>query len=56
MSAPPNFSPIHEMLVMIAAIDEFKAEWRAFGGLGSGTFRSLRRISTIESAGSLIRI
>lgn len=44
------------MLNLIAAIDEFKGEWRALGSLGPETLRSLRRIATIESAGSSTRI
>ena len=52
----PVFQPTHEMLTLIAAIDEFKGEWRALGSLGPETLRSLRRIATIESAGSSTRI
>jgi len=44
------------MLTLIAAIDEFKGEWQALGVLGPETLRSLRRIATIESAGSSTRI
>ena len=44
------------MLTLIAGIDEFKGEWRALGDLGRETLRSLRRIATIESAGSSTRI
>jgi Fic family protein len=53
---PPDLQPTNEMLTLIAAIDEFKGEWRALGGLGPETLRSLRRIATIESAGSSTRI
>lgn len=53
---PPVFQPTNEMLTLIAAIDEFKGEWRALGSLGPETLRSLRRIATIESAGSSTRI
>jgi Fic family protein len=53
---PPVFQPTNEILSLIAAIDEFKGEWRALGSLGPETLRSLRRIATIESAGSSTRI
>ena len=53
---PPDLQPTNEMLRLIAAIDEFKGEWRALGSLDPDTLRSLRRIATIESAGSSTRI
>ncbi|MFT5407880.1 MAG: Fic family protein [Verrucomicrobiales bacterium] len=53
---PPDLQPTNEMLTLIAAIDEFKGEWRALESLGPETLRSLRRIATIESAGSSTRI
>lgn len=53
---PPTVQPTNEMLTLIAAIDEFKGEWRALGNLGPETLRTLRRIATIESAGSSTRI
>lgn len=53
---PPKIQPSHEVLSLIAAIDEFKGEWRAKGDLGPQTLQSLRRIATIESAGSSTRI
>lgn len=53
---PPDLQPTNEMLRLIAAIEEFKGEWRALGGLDPDTLRSLRRIATIESAGSSTRI
>jgi hypothetical protein len=31
---PPTLQPTNEMLTLIAAIDEFKGEWRALGNLG----------------------
>jgi len=31
---PPAVQPTNEMLTLIAAIDEFKGEWRALGSLG----------------------
>jgi len=53
---PPGLQPTNEMLRLIAAIEEFKGEWRALGSLDPDTLRSLRRIATIESAGSSTRI
>ena len=53
---PPDLQPTNEMLRLIAAIEEFKGEWRALGSLDPDTLRSLRRIATIESAGSSTRI
>lgn len=52
----PAVQPTNEMLTLIAAIDEFKGEWRALGNLGPETLRTLRRIASIESAGSSTRI
>ena len=53
---PPDFTPSNEALSLIAAIDEFKGEWRGFGDLGPEKLNSLRRIATIESAGASTRI
>ena len=53
---PPNLLPTNEMLRLIAPIEEFKGEWRALAGLDPEVLRSLRRIATIESAGSSTRI
>ncbi|TAG07485.1 MAG: Fic family protein [Verrucomicrobia bacterium] len=53
---PPILQTTQEMLTLIAAIDEFNGEWRALGNLGPETLRTLRRIATIESAGSSTRI
>jgi len=53
---PPVLQPTNEMLALISAIDEFKGEWKALGSLGPETLQSLRRIATIESAGSSTRI
>jgi Fic family protein len=53
---PPDIQPTNEILTLIAAIDEFKGEWRALGSLGPETLSALRRIATIESAGSSTRI
>ena len=53
---PPDLQPTNEMLRLIGSIEEFKGEWRALGRLDPDTLRSLRRIATIESAGSSTRI
>lgn len=53
---PPDLQLTNEMLTAIATIEEFKGEWRALGDLDPETLRSLRRIATIESAGSSTRI
>ncbi len=53
---PPVFPLTNDFLTLIAAIDEFKGEWRALGDLAPDTLSSLRRIATIESAGSSTRI
>ena len=53
---PPAIAPTNEILTLIAAIDEFKGEWRSLGSLAPETLQSLRRIATIESSGSSTRI
>ena len=53
---PPDLQPTNEILSLISTIDVFKGEWRAFESLGPETLHSLRRIATIESAGSSTRI
>ncbi|YCM42871.1 hypothetical protein V2O64_16300 [Verrucomicrobiaceae bacterium 227] len=53
---PPEIQPTNGMLSLISAIDEFKGEWRALGKVGPEKLQSLRRIATIESAGSSTRI
>lgn len=45
-----------EFLTLIAAIDEFKGAWRAFGTLAPERLNALRRVATIESIGSSTRI
>ena len=44
------------MLTLIATIAEFKSEWRALGNHEPENMRTLRRIATIQSAGSSTRI
>lgn len=53
---PPDLQPTNEMLRIIGSIEEFKGKWSALGSLDPDTLRSLRRIATIESAGSSTRI
>lgn len=53
---PPRFQPSHDILRLIASIDEFKGEWRAASSIGPERLQSLRRVATIESVGSSTRI
>jgi Fic family protein len=53
---PPNIQPSHEILRLIASIDEFKGEWRAVESIKPERLQSLRRVATIESIGSSTRI
>lgn len=46
----------HEILSLIARIDEFKGAWRALGTLAPERLSALRRVATIESIGSSTRI
>ncbi|MDR2891724.1 MAG: Fic family protein [Deltaproteobacteria bacterium] len=45
-----------EMLILTAAIDEFKGAWQALGALAPERLSALRRVATIESIGSSTRI
>jgi Fic family protein len=45
-----------EILKLIADIDEFKGRWRVIESLAPERLSSLKRIATIESAGSSTRI
>jgi len=45
-----------EILKLVAAIDEFKGAWAAFGRISPERLSSLRRVATIESIGSSTRI
>ena len=45
-----------EILGLIAQIDEFKGAWTALGRISPERLSSLRRVATIESAGSSTRI
>ncbi|MBT3351910.1 MAG: Fic family protein [Nitrospinaceae bacterium] len=46
----------HEILALIAEIDEFKGTWRAIGRIAPERLSKLRRVATIESIGSSTRI
>jgi len=46
----------HELLALIAEVDEFKGAWRALGTLTPERLKALRHIATIESIGSSTRI
>ena len=46
----------HEVLRLIAGIDEFKGAWRALSTLAPDRLLALRRVATIESIGSSTRI
>ncbi len=45
-----------QVLALISEIDEFKGAWRAMGQLPPNILTSLKRVATIESIGSSIRI
>ena len=51
-----GFKPSHEVLNLIAEIDEFKGKWHALANLSPERLSSLRRVATIESVGSSTRI
>ena len=46
----------HEMLRLIAQLDEFKGRWEALKTLSPERLRALRHVATIESIGSSTRI
>ena len=51
-----SFSPTHEMLNLIAEIDEFKGKWNVLQNLSPERLSALRHVATIESVGSSTRI
>lgn len=51
-----DFSVTHELLNLIAEIDEFKGKWTVLQNLSPEKLRALRRVATIESVGSSTRI
>lgn len=46
----------HQILALIASIDEFKGAWKALGQLAPEQLTALKRVATIESIGSSTRI
>jgi Fic family protein len=52
----PRISVTHDLLKLIAEIDEFKGRWQALGALTPDRLMALRRVATIESVGSSTRI
>lgn len=51
-----NLLVSHDMLRLIAEIDEFKGRWEALQALSPERLRALRHVATIESIGSSTRI
>ncbi len=45
-----------DILRLVAAIDEFKGEWRALQNIAPDRLSLLRKVATIESVGSSTRI
>jgi Fic family protein len=45
-----------EMLLLVAELDEFRAQWRAFKAMTPERLTALRHTATIESIGSSTRI
>jgi len=54
LAPEPVITP--EMLKLIASLDEFKGQWRAFKRLSRDQLSQLKKIATIESIGSSTRI
>ncbi|MEK6286107.1 MAG: hypothetical protein AABO57_10235 [Acidobacteriota bacterium] len=46
----------HEVLQLIAEVDEFEGRWEALKTLSPERLRALRHVATIESIGSSTRI
>jgi len=55
-SATVSLRASHEVLQLIAEIDEFKGRWEALKTLSPERLRALRHVATIESIGSSTRI
>src|SRR5438477_436945 len=51
-----NFPVSHDLLRLIAEIDEFKGKWDALHALSPERLRALRHVATVESVGSSTRI
>lgn len=54
LTPEPVISP--EMLKLIASLDEFKGQWRAFKRLSRDQLSQLKKVASIESIGSSTRI
>ena len=52
----PKIFVSHDLLQLIAEIDEFKGKWEALKNLSPERLRQLRKVATIESVGSSTRI
>jgi Fic family protein len=52
----PKILVSHDLLQLIAEIDEFKGKWEALKDLSPERLRQLRKVATIESVGSSTRI
>jgi Fic family protein len=52
----PKILVTHELLQLIAEIDEFKGKWEALKNMSPERLRRLRKVATIESVGSSTRI
>ena len=51
-----SFRPTHEMLRLIAELDEFKGSWTALSSISPERLAALKHVATIESIGSSTRI
>lgn len=52
----PKVQPDHEILQLVAELDEFKGKWTATSLLAPDRLQALRHVATIESIGSSTRI
>jgi Fic family protein len=52
----PKVQPNHEILQLVAELDEFKGKWTATTLLAPDRLQALRHVATIESIGSSTRI
>jgi hypothetical protein len=48
----PSFSLGHDLVKLIAEIDEFKGRWDALKTLSPDRLNKLRKVATVESIGS----
>jgi Fic family protein len=52
----PRITPGHDLLQLIAEIDEFKGQWQDLKNQSPERLRQLRKVATIQSVGSSTRI